>query len=58
MTIQLSDKTAASFRLLRSGQCKLTFHGIDKAMILPVGTEVNVSLIERLYSALKDGVAC
>lgn len=52
MTIKLKDRSMASMRMV-NGRCKLTFHRLDRVMVLPVGTEVTVTLIEKLYKALK-----
>lgn len=52
MTVHLKDKSKVSTRWI-DGRCKLTFHSINKSLILPIGMEVNIDLIEHLYSAYK-----
>lgn len=53
MSIHLSDKSKASVRHL-NGRPKVTFHGIDRAIVLPIGTELTLCMVEKLYKALKQ----
>jgi uncharacterized membrane protein len=53
MSIQMFDKSSVSVRY-KKGQCKLTFHGCDKVMILPVSIVPTIGLIEKLYIAIKN----
>jgi len=52
MSIQLNDKSSVSFRLV-NGQTRLTFHALNKVVVLPVGVTVNIQLITKLYNGLK-----
>lgn len=52
MSIQLNDKSNVSARWIQ-GRCKITFHALNKALVLPVGMEVTIELIETLYAAYK-----
>lgn len=53
MTIILKDKSSASVLRLNDGQRKVTFHGIKRIMVLPVGIDVTIDLLEKLYQGYK-----
>jgi len=54
MTIHLIDKSSVSVRHLDTHETKLTFHGLGNlVMCLPVGVDVSVNLLQRLYDMLR-----
>lgn len=52
MTLQLPSGGAACCEWLSDGRCHVTFrlHGVQ--FILPVGTEITVSLLDRMSRAM------
>ncbi len=48
-SVTLNDRTKATLRWT-DGRCKVTFQATNKSVVLPVGIDVTVNLVQKLYA--------
>ena len=54
MSYVLSDGSYANILYINGGRCRVTYNSIGKQLLLPMGIDISLNLINRLYSLLRQ----